>query len=64
MKENQIKEVVMKYKHIEACREIRLWIAQVIVPAVAGGIYLTSIPEVRQFVSEKINNVKTRFTKK
>lgn len=54
----------MKYKHIEACREIRLWIAQVIVPAVAGGIYLTSIPEVRQFVSEKINNVKTRFTKK
>lgn len=37
----------MTYKQIEASRELRLWIGQVIVPAVTMAVALASIPEVR-----------------
>lgn len=39
----------MKYKHIEAARELRLWLAQIVIPAV--GIMILS-PDARRNVSE------------
>ena len=49
----------MTYKQIEASREMRLWIGQVIVPAVAAAIAIASNPQTRNYVSEKDNNVKS-----
>ena len=45
----------MTYKQIEASREARLWIGQIIVPAV--GLAL-AFPEARDWVKEKIEDVK------
>ena len=54
----------MTYKQIEASREMRLWIGQVIVPAAAAAIAIASNPQTRNYVSEKYNNVKSRIKKK
>lgn len=54
----------MTYKQIEASREMRLWIGQVIVPAAATAIAIASNPQTRNYVSEKYNNVKSRIQKK
>ena len=54
----------MTYKQIEASREMRLWIGQVIVPAAAAAIAIASNPNTRNYVSEKYNNVKSRIQKK
>lgn len=48
----------MKHKNIEAMREIRLWIGQLVVPAVTLAVTALSIPEVRQAVAAKANSVK------
>lgn len=48
----------MKYKHIEASREVRLWIGQVIVPAcIAFGVAMTN-PQFKEAVTEKASAVK------
>lgn len=58
----------MTYKQIEASREIRLWIGQVIVPAVAtvAAIFYTN-PELRDKAANKVNdikrNIKAKFKK-
>ena len=54
----------MTYKQIEASREMRLWIGQVIVPAVTAAVAIASNPQTRNYVSEKYNNVKSRIQKK
>lgn len=58
----------MKYKHIEASREARLWIGQVIVPAVVGGVMLLSNPEIRtqavEMKNKLVGNIKSKFQKK
>ena len=54
----------MTYKQIEASREMRLWIGQVIVPAAAAVVAIASNPNARNYVSEKYNNVKSRIQKK
>ena len=51
----------MTYKQIEASRELRLWIGQVIVPAVTMAVALTSIPEVRNTDSRKREELKWEF---
>ena len=51
----------MTYKHIEASRELRLWIGQVIVPAVTMAVALASIPEVRNTASRKLEELKWKF---
>ena len=51
----------MTYKQIEASREMRLWIGQVIVPAAAAAIAIASNQQTRNYVSEKYNNVKSRI---
>lgn len=57
----------MKYKTIEASREVRLWIGQAVVPAVMAGITIMSNPTARQWVAEKTDEVKKsvkhKFTK-
>ena len=54
----------MKYKHIEAARELRLWIGQIIVPAAAVAITTMTIPEVRQAIAAKANSVKQNIESK
>lgn len=48
----------MTYKQIEASRELRLWIGQVIVPAVA---FAMAFPEVRNSVANKAKNIRDQF---
>lgn len=54
----------MTYKQIEASREARLWIGQVIIPAITVVGAAMAVPEVRKAVTEKANNVKTAIKKK
>ena len=51
----------MKYKHIEAAREARLWIGQIIVPATAVVGSLLAIPEVRYVVAAKAKQIKEKI---
>ena len=52
---------IMTYKQIEASRELRLWIGQVIVPAVTMAVALASIPEVRNTASRKLGELKWKI---
>lgn len=54
----------MTYKHIEAAREIRLWIGQIIVPTTTLVIGALSIPEVRQAVAAKAELMKRDIDRK
>ena len=55
---------ITKYKHIEAARELRLWIGQIIVPAATVAITTMTIPEVRQAIAAKANSVKQNIESK
>ena len=48
----------MKYKHIQAAHEVRMWINQVIIPAVGVGIVIASNPETRKVAGEMIGKAK------
>ena len=54
-------DTIMTYKQIEASRELRLWIGQVIVPAVTMAVALASIPEVRNAASTKLEQLKWKL---
>lgn len=54
----------MKRKNIEAAREVRLWIGQIVVPALTVVGSAMAIPEVRQAVSVKAKEMKERIEKK
>jgi hypothetical protein len=55
----------MTYKQIETSREIRLWITQVILPAVGiGTVLVTAVPEFREAVVAKAKNVKDKIDEK
>lgn len=51
----------MTYKQIEASRELRLWIGQVIVPAISVSAVLLANPDVRRAASEKVESVKQKI---
>lgn len=55
----------MTYKQIEASREIRLWIGQVLVPATA--LIVAISPDARKTIADKATSVKesikNRFNK-
>lgn len=58
----------MKRKNIDAAREFRLWISQVIVPgAIIAGAILSN-PEVKEFAYTKMKSanetIKNRFKKR
>ena len=48
----------MNYKRIEASREARLWLGQIIIPAVSAVVAALSIPQVREMVATKAEQVK------
>ncbi len=48
----------MTYKQIEAAREARLWIGQIVIPTVTLVASTLVIPEVRQMVAAKANEIK------
>lgn len=55
----------MTYKQIEASREVRLWITQVIVPAVATAVaVVATVPEIREVATAKFEKVKNRIKRK
>ena len=54
----------MSYKQIEASREARLWVGQILVPAVSAAVAVLSIPEVREMVATKANQVKCSIENK
>lgn len=54
----------MTYKQIEASREIRLWIGQIIIPAATVAATMMTIPEVRQAAAEKRNELKRKVESK
>lgn len=47
----------LTYKQLEASRETRLWISQIIVPAMLFGSTLLGIPEVRQAIKVKTSEI-------
>ena len=51
----------MTYKQIEASRELRLWIGQVIVPTVSVMAVVLANPDVRNAAKEKLDNIKQKF---
>ncbi len=53
----------MTYKQIEAGREVRLWIGQVIVPGIILAGTALANPTVRQNVRQCVDNVKSKFKK-
>ena len=57
--------MALKQKHIEASREARLWIGQVIVPVVSTVMIVS--PEAREWTATKIrkiiNRIKSKFSK-
>lgn len=54
----------MKRKNIDTMREVRLWIGQIIVPAVTVVGSVMAIPEVRQVVATKANQLKESIENK
>lgn len=57
-------ELIMTYKQIQAAHEIRMWIGQVIIPAIIGGVMLASNPYVRTWVGNKVYNIKLKINSK
>lgn len=55
----------MTYKQIEASREARLWLTQVIVPTLALGTAVVMMnPELKEAVVTKYNDVKSTLKNK
>lgn len=48
----------MTYKQIEASREARLWICQIVVPLITIIGTMAAMPQVRKTASNTYNNVK------
>lgn len=51
----------MTYRQIEASRELRLWIGQVIIPAISVTAVALANPGIRNAAKEKLNGIKRRF---
>lgn len=54
----------MKQKHIDAAREARLWIGQILMPGLTVAAGILSIPEVRQVITAKAEQVKQSINQK
>lgn len=54
----------MTWKRIEAMREIRLWIGQIVVPTVTLVAAAMAIPEVREAVASKAKEIKGKIDNK
>ena len=56
--------IFMKRTNIEAAREARLWIGQIVVPAITLITTTMAIPEVRQAVAAKAKEIKQNIGSK
>lgn len=54
----------MTYKQIEASREARLWVTQIIVPTILSVGMVMTIPEVRETVKTKASQIKGKIKTK
>lgn len=54
----------MTRKQIDASREARLWIGQILVPALTLATSTLAIPEVRQAIATKARSMKESIEKK
>lgn len=54
----------MTYKQIEASREARLWIGQIIVPIIGFGAMIATNPEARQAVTDRVEKTKRSIEKR
>ena len=55
----------MTYKQIEASREIRLWVTQVILPVLGiGTVLVTTNPELRDKIATNAKSVKDKINLK
>lgn len=54
----------MTYKQIEACREARLWITQVIVPTLIVTTVVMANPETKAAVTAKFKEAKAKIQNK
>ena len=57
-------ELIMTYKQIQTSHEIRMWIAQVIIPTVIGGIMLATNLHVKTWIGNKVGNVMLKINSK
>ena len=57
-------EFIMTYKQIQTSHEIRMWIAQVIIPTVIGGIMLATNLHVKTWVGNKVGNIMLKINSK
>lgn len=55
---------MLKQKHIDAARETRLWIGQILIPAATGIILLATNPYVRAAAKNVVSNIKAKFSKR
>ena len=53
-----------KRQRIDASREARLWIRDIIIPTATVVVTAMAIPEVRETASAKFNEVKTKLSNK
>jgi hypothetical protein len=49
---------------LDRSREIRLWIRDILVPAVGLAATALSIPEVRDIVNDKVKEIRNNFERK
>lgn len=54
----------MTRKQIDQCREMRLWVGQVIVPTLTMVATMMAIPEVHEKVAEKLREAKNKIIRK
>lgn len=54
----------MTYKQIEASREVRLWIGQIVVPVVGFGVMIATNPEARRAVQSRVEKAKKAVKKR
>jgi hypothetical protein len=58
-------KAIMTYRQIEASREARLWITQVIVPTLLmAGVVVTANPELKKTATAKFEEVKRNIKRK
>ncbi len=51
---------MLKQKHVDAAREVRLWMTQVVIPI--GGILVLANDDIRSKINNGMNSVKDNIT--
>jgi hypothetical protein len=56
--------LVMTFRQIETSREVRLWLTQIIIPAGVIATVVMTNPELKEAVTTKYNEVKSKIKNK